>query len=55
VELRDESLTFEFSVSSLQAASSFARSVASLRMVPDQYLPGHHKLHCKVSADHQFD
>jgi hypothetical protein len=59
VELRDEpgsgaDIAFEFSTSSLQVVSSFACSVASLRVLPDYYLPGHHNLHCKVFADHQF-
>ena len=48
-------ITFKLSVSSLQVASSFACSVASLSLFPDHYLPGHHNLHCKVLADHQFD
>jgi hypothetical protein len=48
-------ITFELSISSLQAASSFACSVASLSLLPDHYLPGHHNLHWKVLADHRFD
>jgi hypothetical protein len=36
-------------------ACSFACSVASLSLVPDHYLPGHHNLQFKVVADHQFD
>jgi hypothetical protein len=30
-------------------------AVAMLSMFPDLYLLGHHNLHCKVLADHQFD
>jgi hypothetical protein len=41
-------------ISSLQVASSFARSVASLSLLLNNYLPGLHNLHCKVFADHQF-
>jgi hypothetical protein len=36
-------------------ASSFAGSVARLSLLPDHYLPLHHNLHCRVSADNQFD
>jgi hypothetical protein len=47
--------TFEFDISSLQVTSSFTCSVASLSLLPDHYLPGHHTLHCKVLADLHFD
>ena len=42
-------------ISSLKVASSCACSVASLRLLPDHYLPGHPNLHCKVLAHHHFD
>jgi hypothetical protein len=48
-------ITFEFIISSVQVASSFACSVESLSLLPDHYLPGHDNLHCKVFVDHQFD
>ena len=52
---RDAFVAFGFSISSLQVASGFACSVASLSLCPDHYLPGVHNLHCKHLADHQFD
>jgi len=42
-------------ISSLQAASGFACSVASLSLFPNHYLAGHHNFRCKVLADRQFD
>jgi hypothetical protein len=51
----DADIIFEISFSSLQVASRVACSVASLSLVPNHYLPGHHNLHCKVFADHKFD
>jgi len=41
--------------SSLQAASGFACSVASLSLFPNHHLPGHHNFRGKVLADRQFD
>jgi len=51
----DVSATFHLKISSLQAASAFACSVASLSLLPKHYLLGHHNFRCKALADRQFD
>jgi hypothetical protein len=52
---KGEPIAFHLRISSLQAASGFACSVASLSLFPYHYLPGHHNFRCEVLADHQFD